>query len=147
MIPWALLFMLMVLAGITQPGHTETSKKETSIEKVKEEAKNFIKALKDYTAEQQDDAIGKAKDALDNMDERLDALEKLIDEKWDEMDKTAREKARANLKALRKKRTQVAERYGSLKNSSSAAWEHMKQGFSEAYEALYDAWEKSASEY
>jgi hypothetical protein len=38
-------------------------------------------------------------------------------------------------------------RYGSLKSSSAYAWEHTKQGFSEAYNALYESWEKSQKEF
>jgi hypothetical protein len=41
----------------------------------------------------------------------------------------------------------VAEKYGSLKASSTSAWEEMKQGFSEAYEDLSDAWAKSVNEF
>ena len=63
------------------------------------------------------------------------------------MNKAAREKARANLKALRKQRNEVAEWYGGLKASSADAWEHMKKGFSDAYKSLGDAWEKSAQEF
>ena len=63
------------------------------------------------------------------------------------MDAAAREKARARLKELRSQRTQVAEWYGSLKSSSGDAWEHMKEGFSDAYTALHDAWEKAAKDF
>lgn len=76
-------------------------------------------------------------------DKRIDSLEARIDNNWDNMNKAAREKAHANLKALRKQRIKVAEWYGSLKSGSADVWEHMKKGFSDAYQALYDAWEKS----
>lgn len=82
-----------------------------------------------------------------NLDKRIEELEARVDESWGKMDKAAREKARANLKALRKQRTQVAEWYGSLKSSTGDAWEHMKKGFSDAYKALNDAWEKSEKEF
>jgi len=63
------------------------------------------------------------------------------------MNKAAREKARDSLKALHKQRTKVAEWYGSMKSSSADAWKHMKQGFSDAFKALYNAWEKSEKEF
>lgn len=63
------------------------------------------------------------------------------------MSQAAREKTRENLKTLRKKRNQLAEKYGSLKASSTSAWEEMKQGFSQAYEALGDAWAKALDEF
>jgi chromosome segregation ATPase len=141
------MFMLIAMLGITPLCYAETSSKKTSIEEVKQETKDLIQALKDYTADQRDEAIQKTKAGLHNLDKRIDALETRIDNNWDKMDKAAREKARANLKALRKQRTQVAEWYGSLKSSSVDAWGHMKKGFSDAYRALYDVWEKSEKEF
>jgi len=87
------------------------------------------------------------KAALDNFDKRIDALETRIDSDWDKMDRAAREKIRASLSALRKQRAQAAEWYGNLKSSSADAWGHMKKGFSDAYRALSDAWEKSEKEF
>jgi hypothetical protein len=46
-------------------------------------------------------------------------LETRIDTDWDKLDNAAREKAWATLKVLRKQRTQAAEWYGSIKNSSA----------------------------
>ena len=92
---------------------------------------DVLQALQGYAADQRDEAVRKTKTALDNLDSRIDALETSIDSNWDRMDKAAREKARANLKALRKQRTELAEWYGSLKSSSADAWEHAKKGFSE----------------
>ena len=51
------------------------------------------------------------------------------------------------LQALREQRVEVAEWYGSMKASMSESWSHMKQGFSDAYKDLANAWEKSEKEY
>ena len=67
-------------------------------------------------------------------------------EQWDEMDAAARARTRESLQALREQRTRVAEWYGSLKSGSANAWEHIRQGFSSAYEAMLEAWEKSEHE-
>ena len=142
-----LMFMLIALYGIASLCYAETASGKTSIEKVKKETKDLIQAVKGYTADQRDDAIRKTKAALNDLDQRIDALETRIDNDWDKMDKAAREKARASLRVLRKHRNQVAEWYGSLKNSSADAWGHVKKGFSDAYKALYDAWEKSEKEF
>src|SRR6056297_676879 len=87
------------------------SEDKTSIEGVKQETQDLIQALGDYTADQQDEAIEKTKTALDKLDKHIAALETRIDDNWDQMNKAAREKARANLQALRKQRTEVAEWY------------------------------------
>lgn len=143
----ALLLLLIAMAGITPLSHAETSTDKASIDDVKQETDDLLQALQAYTAGQRDEAIKASKEALDKLDKRIDALEARIDNNWDKMDKAAREQARANLKELRKQRTKVAEWYGSLKSSSVNAWVHMKKGFSNAYSALQDAWEKSEKEF
>lgn len=144
---FALASITIILLGTAPLCYAETPSDKASIEEVKQATQNMIQALKNYTADRRDDAIQKIKIALDNLDMRIDALETRIDNSWDKMDKAAREKARAGLKALRKKRTKAAEFHGSLKSSSAEAWEHMKKGFSDSYKALYDAWEKSEKEF
>ena len=124
----------------------ETPRDETSIEEVKEKTQSLLETLKDYTAEQRDEAMRKSKTALDSMDKRIEALENHVYDNWDKMDKAARIKSQDSLAALRKQRNQVAEWYGSLKNSSADAWGNMKKGFSDAYSALHDAWENSENE-
>jgi len=141
------VFMLIVMLGITPICYAETSTDKTSIEEVKKETQDLLQTLNAYTVEQKEEAIRKTKKALDNLDKRIDSLQARIDRNWDLMDKAARDKARSNLNALRKERTQVAEWYGSLKNSTVEAWEHMKKGFSKAYKSLNDAWEKSVKEF
>ena len=142
------VLVLMFIGLLATPPlcRADPSDDETSIGDVKQETKELLQTLKAYSADQRDEAIQKAKAALDNLDKRIDALEARIDSNWDKMDAAAREKARADLKALREQRTKVAEWYGGLKSSSVEAWEHVKKGFSDAYRALDDAWEKSEKE-
>lgn len=141
------IFILIAMLGIAPLCYADKSSEKTSIEDIRQETQELIQALKSYTADQRDEAIQKSKTALENLDRRIDALETRIDNNWDKMDKAAREKARNSLKAVRKQRTKVAEWCGSLKSSSEDAWAHMKKGFSDAYNALYDAWEKSEEEF
>ena len=141
-----LMFMVIGL-GIAPPCSAKTAGDKTSMEEVKQEAEDLVQALKAYTIEQRDEAVQKSQEALDHLDKRIDALETTIDRNWDKMDTAAREKARASQKALRKQRTEVAERYGRLKGSSAEAWGHLKKGFSDAYKELHNAWEKSEQEF
>ncbi|MEE4357885.1 MAG: hypothetical protein V2I97_15565 [Desulfococcaceae bacterium] len=148
--------MLIGILGLTplcyaQTENTGTSAEEvttgTSIEEVKKETQDLLRTIGSYSADKRDEAVQKAKDGMNKLDKRIDALEAEIDKNWDKMNDAARRKARENLKALRKQRNQVAEWYGSMKTSSADAWEHMKKGFSDAYKALEDAWEKSEKEF
>ena len=142
-----IMVVLIAMFGIAPLCFAGTSSDQTSIKKVKQETQELMQALKAYTADQRDEAIQKTKAAIDNLDTRIDALETRIDSKWDAMDKAARENARASLIALRKQRNKVSEWYGSMKSSSVDTWGHVKNGFSNAYSALSDAWEKSINEF
>lgn len=136
------------LLGIVPSLHAaQHETEETKAEAVRQEVADAAEAIKDYTADKRDEAAEKAKAALDVLDARINAMEKRIDRKWDKMDQAAREQARSTLQALREQRVVVAEWYGGLKNSTAEAWEQMKAGFSDAYEALRRAWERAEREY
>jgi len=126
---------------------TQASNGNTTIQDVKQETQDLITKLKGYTAEQRDEAVKQTEQALQKLDNRIDALETRIYNGWEKMDKAARDDAQASLKELRKQRIVLAEWYGSLKNSSASIWEQMKKGFSDAYQAVVDAWAKVESKY
>ena len=116
---------------------------KSSMGDVKKEASELLDAMKRYTAEQRDEAAQATKGALERLDAQIAALEKQIAEQYDKMDKAAREQAQENLQQLRALRIKVAEWYGSLKSSSKEGWDNVKEGFSGAFKALQDAWEKT----
>lgn len=128
-------------------GYGATSDAETSMADVRQETHEFLETLKSYGAEQRDEAVEETRAALEELDRRLDALGRRIDEEWQQMDAAAREQARESQRELRRQRIELAEWYGSLKNSSTDAWDHMKEGFSGAYQSLQQAWEESAEEF
>ena len=131
----------------TSPAEQATSPTEqTTMKEVKQEMQDVIQVLKGYGIDKRDEAVKETKAALDKVDNHIDALQTRIDNNWDKMNETAREKAKATLEALRKQRTQLAEWHDSLKSSSSDAWEDIKKGFSDAYSSFYDAWEKAKNE-
>lgn len=139
----ALALFSNTVAGVA----AENGSGKTSAKEVKRDVGDAAESIKNYSVEKRDEAVQKAKAALDALDVRIAALEANIDANWDKMNKAARERARASLNALHKQRIAAAEWYGSLKNSSAAAWEQMKKGFSTAYEATRDAWQKAEHEF
>lgn len=143
---FCILFMIGIL-GIAPALYSGSSANSTSINDVKQETQELIKTLASYSVDQRKEAVQKAKKALDNMDKRIDVLQAHIDQNWDKMNKNAQDKARTSLKTLRNKREQVTEWYNSLKSGSKDAWEHAKEGFSDAYTGLNKAWEKSKKEF
>ena len=127
--------------------HAQSGSDRVTAQDVKKETQALISTLKQYTADQRDKAVKSAEQALKKLDGRIDELEERVDNNWDKMSAAARQKARANLRTLRQQRNELAEVYGGFKNSSAGAWEQMKKGFSDAYQAMSDAWEKARGEY
>lgn len=138
---------LVGFLGLAPLAYAAADNDPTTIEAVKQETQSLLRTLGAYTADQKDAAVRKTKAALDQLGKRIDDLEAGINENWEKMDREARQKSRASLQALREQRKQVAERYESLKGSSSEAWEEMKKGFSDAYRELSEAWERSEQEF
>ena len=141
------VFVFVSIFSITALCLSETTKDKTTAKGVKQEVKDAAKSIKDYSADQRDEAVKKVKTELDDLDEKIDSLEKKIDEKWDEMDKAARKKARKTLKELREKREKVAEWFGGLKHGSKEAWEETKKGFAKSYKKLQDSWKKAVKDF
>ncbi|MEX2489539.1 MAG: hypothetical protein WD356_08460 [Pseudomonadales bacterium] len=139
--------MLMGILGVTPLCYAQSESGNSSIEDVKKETQDLLQAISSYTADKKDEAIQKAKEGLNKLDNRIDTLEAKVDKNWDKMSQSARKEARENLRSLRQERSQVREWYGSMKTSSADAWGHTKKGFSDAYEALAEAWEKSEKEF
>ncbi|TVR65079.1 MAG: hypothetical protein EA420_04000 [Candidatus Competibacteraceae bacterium] len=144
-------FVLMVIAffAMISVGCAERANDEAAVEveDVKQETQDLMETLQDYTIDQRDEVVQKTSEALDGLDQRISELETHIENNWDEMSEATREQSRASLTALRDQRAQVAEWHDSLKSSSADAWDHTKQGFSEAYGALAEAWEKAQKEF
>lgn len=143
----AIVLALSPLAYSAEHDGGKMASEKTTAKEVREEVADAAVAIRDYTADKRDEASAKAKASLDAIDARIDALAARIEQRWDKMDKAARDKARASLRTLQRERVEVAEWYGGLKNSSAAAWEHMKAGFSGAYSSLRSAWHKAEQEY
>ncbi|MDX9902213.1 MAG: hypothetical protein EOM50_23415 [Erysipelotrichia bacterium] len=140
----AILTALLGLSTIAfADGHNSTA----SIEDVKKETKELLQTINSYGSDKKDELLKKSKKSLEKLDSRIDELESKVDNNWDKMSKDARKEARTNLKELRKQRNELSEWYGSIKNSSTDAWEHVKKGFTDSYSALQNAWEKAQSEF
>jgi BMFP domain-containing protein YqiC len=125
----------------------QTPAEKTTTKEVKEKVAEAAEAIKNYSFDQRDEAIVKAKAALADLDARIDRMESRLNKEWDQMDQSARNKAINTLTALRKQRNEVAEWYGGLKHSSSNAWEDVKKGFLKSYQELRDAFDRAYSQF
>ncbi len=125
----------------------ETSGSKSTAKDIAKKADETGQAIKNYTVAQRDEAIKKAKAALDDLDARIGRLERKLDNEWDRMDQAARKKTRATLNALRRERNEAAEWYGGLKHSSAESWEQVKAGFVKSYEVLKESFTKARKEF
>ncbi|OGP51136.1 MAG: hypothetical protein A2Y79_03335 [Deltaproteobacteria bacterium RBG_13_43_22] len=139
----SMLIMAIFLGMGTFSYADQTEADKTKPEDLKEKATETFQAFKKFTTAQRNEAVKKAKDALDDLDAQIDHLESELNKKWDQMDQTARKKTTDALTTLRKQRNVVAEWYGGLKQSSGKAWEEVKQAFVKSYQDLRDAFMKA----
>ena len=113
----------------------------------REDVDQAMETIQDYSVEQRDEALQQGRTMLDNIDARIEDAEENIRENWNEMDESARERARAALSDMRQRREDVAEWYGGLRYSSGDAWEDVRQGFTDAYSNLLDAWQDAEGDF
>lgn len=120
---------------------------DSGVAKIQHESRQLLEQIKDYSAEQKSKAIEETADTLAKLDKHIDKLERRLQKQWSELDDATREERREVLDKLREQRLRLAEWYGSMKTSSDPAWEEMKEGFSDAYQRLTDAWEKATEKF
>src|SRR6266571_1398087 len=132
-----------LLAGSPLSSAAEAPGNKATAKDIAREADETGQAIKNYTVAQRDEAVKKAKAALDDLDGRVGRMERKLDGEWDRMDQAARRKARATLNALRRERNEVAEWYGGLKHGSAESWEQVKAGFVKSYHALKESFAKA----
>ena len=138
---------LACLLTMTPTALTAQTSDRPTAEEVKKEVGEAIDALGAYSAARRDEALARTRPALDRLDQQIERLEDRLAAEWDRMDRAARERARAALKELRKRRTDLAEWSGRMRESSAGAWEQVRQGFATSYRALADAFAKAADEF
>lgn len=137
--------LIMFSAATFADQQTASENKGTSKD-VKQETMEAIEAIKKYSIEKKDKAVREVKVVLEDLDTRIDRMQSRIENKWNEMDQASRESARKTIQALRKKRNELSEWYGGMKHSSADAWDHVKEGFVEGYEAVANAFDKAENE-
>ena len=139
--------ILIIFSVNTFADQQTASESKTSSEDVKQETMEAVEAIKKYSIEKKDNAVNEIKVVMKDLDARIDRMQNSIEKKWDEMDQASRDKAKATMQALRKKRNELSEWYGGMKHSSTEAWTDVKDGFVKGYEALANAFDKAENEF
>ncbi|SDB59264.1 hypothetical protein SAMN05660653_03023 [Desulfonatronum thiosulfatophilum] len=141
------LWVALGLALVAPTAWADAGPDEASFEDVRREMRELGDVLRKYGSEQRDKAVQQAQPALESLDRRMEALENTIEENWDEMSESARERSRQAMRELRRQRVVLAEKYGSLKQSSEGAWEQMRKGFMDAYHVMNETWVNTVREF
>lgn len=87
----ALMFALAIFFGITPMSFADqtsaaTNTDKTATQKVEKESTDIARTIQSYTIKQKDEAVRKAKEALADLDTRIDRMESQFDKKWNQMD-------------------------------------------------------------
>jgi len=141
------VLIVAVTFGLSLTSCSQSDDSDTTAQDVEVEAREFISTLGQYSANQRDEAIDKARQALENGDSQISELEERIDRNWDSMSEETRQQARDNLSRLRERRGELGEWYDDFKGSSAGSWDGVKEGFTDAYQKMSDSWVNAKREF
>ena len=141
------LFLAFFLAGAPMSFAADSPGGKTTGKDVSQKIDETAHAIKNYSAEQRDEALKNAKNVLADADARIDHLESKMSRNWDKMNASARKHSQETMKTLRRQRQDLSESYGELKRRSANAWDEVKGGFAKSYDALRNSFLKAAKEF
>ncbi len=130
----------LIAAVLAVPAAAQDNDAQTTTEEVRAEVSQAMDAIASYSAQERDQALAEAREALDRLDAEIERREQALRENWAEMSDAGRETAQARLQDLRQARNRLGERYGALESGASSAWGELKSGFSDAWGAVSEAW-------
>lgn len=143
----AVVISLLLAATLAQASSPMKQDDTVKLAEVNKEMDEALRTIKAYTIDKKNEAMAEAKKVLDRMDSRIDELENQSSEKWQRMSKNSQEQRQETLRELRKKRNEIAEWYGGMRQSSMQAWDEVKEGFAKSYHALREAYDQAAEKF
>lgn len=115
-------------------------------EQVKKEVDEAVDAIRSYSIERRNEAVERAHKSLTEADRRMDRLDAQVNERWERMSTSARQRSQEAMSDLRRRRNDVAEWTGGMRHSSDDVWEDVKSGFIKSYHELADALQKARAQ-
>jgi gas vesicle protein len=116
---------------------------ETTSDELAKETKEAMEAFRAYMVEKKNDAIEHGKVLLDQTDAEVDVLQA----KADEASGDAKVVYQKEIENLKQKREVAANKLDELDDASADSWDDAKDGFTEAYKALYDAYKDAVANF
>jgi uncharacterized protein YukE len=135
-----LMAVVAALIAIPQPGPAIG---ETTSSDLAKETKEAMEAFKAYMIDKKNDAVEHGKVLLEKTDAEIEKLQADAAEASGDA-KVAYQEEIDNLK---QKRTVAAKKLGELGDASADSWDDAKNGFTEAYKALYDAYREALAKF
>lgn len=115
--------------------------------KLRQEIDQAVDAIRSYSAERRDEAAANARRAAEDLDRQMARLQERTDQSWNRMSQAARTRSQATMAGLRQRRNAMAEWYGGMRHSSTAAWAEVRSGFVTSYHELADALRKARADF
>ncbi len=123
----------------TTPPQAQAGDEAAQRAQMRREVEEAAQAIGAYSAARRDEALGRARTAMDDMDRRIRRFEA----DWHagarrigEASKTAREK---EMEDIRRRREELGASYRALQESNEQAWDRTRERFVEAYRRLAEA--------
>ena len=116
---------------------------ETDSRSAKEDVMQIWNDIKTFSIERKNDAVEAGHRFMDEVDERIDALEA----KASEMKADASADWQKDMRRVREMRAAAAEKLDRLADGSAETWKNVKEGFGDALGDLADTLDKAQSDY
>lgn len=127
------LFVFALLMAAPQPGPAIAG---TSSQDVVQQADEALQMFKAYLLDKKKEAVAHGKTLLEKADREIDALSA----KADGASGDAKDAYYEAIDDLKQKRAVAVKKLDELGDASEDSWDAAKEGFTEAYKALYDAY-------
>jgi uncharacterized protein YukE len=135
--------MIVIGAAVFMIAQPMTIFGKTSSSDVSKEMGEAWETFKSYVVEQKNDAVKHGNEMLEEADAKIDELEgKAVKASGD-----AKAQYEKEIKTLKKKRSDAADKLDELGSASADAWDSTKNGFAEVYQALYDAYREAMAKF
>ena len=129
--------LLLLMASVSQADTTATG------EEAKKEVKEAAAAVGDYTSEQKDAAMARAKELMDDLDARMEVWDAKFESNWQDLKESSRENYTEAKQEMKQQRDKLSEWYDNMKDSSADAWDDVKEGFSNSYDELSESFNEN----
>ena len=105
-------------------------------EEMRREVDEAAKAIDAYSQAERDQALQRAKSALDAMDRRIETARRGWESEAERMTAAARERRERAMADLRTQRAEAAERYRAMQDASAETWGRVREQFVARYQSL-----------